>query len=159
MTQAIPLHGQLVAAGKRLPTPFVAKRHAGLFHVESKADARFRNYLLELAPTKAIRAHMLEGLRNGPKGDRGAHARRYFGEDGIAGISAHIDPLTQAIDLLLATRAGLPGFRDWLNISDFGNDYRILKGFIAWADTAKSQELPKTEEPTNADQVGIQDVS
>ena len=136
----------------RIKAPFVARQANGFIGVESHKDAAFRNALLAGAPTEDVRRRLRDALINGPTGDHGKHALTYFGADKIQAIAAHVQPLTDAIDLALATKFRLHGFKDWLNLTDFGNDYRMIKAFIAWADLATKVE---PREPKDAEALGV----
>ena len=140
----IPLVG-IQMEGQKVAAPFVARRGNGVRGVESNADAAFRNALLAFAP-EAPRKHILEALRNGPTGDGGKHAIRYFGADKIQGIAEQVRPLTDAIEIAFATKLGRPGFKQWLNITDFGNDYRMIKGFVAWAELKRTMDAERASQ-------------
>ena len=140
----IPLVG-IQMTGQKVAAPFVARRDKGVLGVESHIDAAFRNALLAFAP-EGPRKHILEALRNGPKGDHGKHAIGYFGRDKIQSIIDQVAPLTDAIEIAFATKLGRPGFKQWLNLTDFGNDYRMIKGFIAWAEMKRSDDAKRAED-------------
>ena len=135
--------------GKPLAAPFVARQNQGVAGVEAHADAAFRNLLLTFAPP-GPRKHFLDGLRNGPQGDHGAHARRYFGEDKIRAISEQTSALVDLVEVAFATRCGRPGFKRWLGITDFGNDYRMIKGFLAWSELKKADDAKRAAEASDA---------
>ena len=132
-------------SGKTLAAPFVARQNQGVAGVEAHADAAFRNLLLTFAPP-GPRKHFLDGLRNGPQGDHGAHARRYFGEDKIQAISEQTSALVDLVEVAFATRCDRPGFKRWLGITDFGNDYRMIKGFLAWSELKKAEDAKHAAE-------------
>ena len=57
---------------------------------------------------------------------------RYFG-DRLQDIADRAKPLVDRLHEYMQTRLGLPGFRDWLIITGYTNEYRMIKVFDAWS--------------------------
>ena len=113
--------------------PYVVHRHPGLVNVEARADRRFRDAILTLAP-EGPRRRFRDAFLNGPKPNGRRHAMEYFGAN-LFNILARTIPLVEQIDILLATR-GADGFNEWLSVTGFGNDYRFIKALDEWAQMA-----------------------
>lgn len=124
-----------------IAAPFIARGHKNLVCVEGNQDRAFRESLLAIAPEPA-RKHFREAFLNGPKGDGGRHATAYFGAEKIAGIQAQIHPVCDEIEEFMARTLRFPGFNQWLTLTGWGDDYRIIKGLIAWAETASGNAPP-----------------
>lgn len=114
------------------PLPFHVKRENGVVFIDSVVDAAFRKALMDGVPP-SLRGKMREALAAMPdKGARG-HSIRYFGDE-LRAINDRIAPLLQELNKMLTETYRLPGIYDWLNETNFGNDYRMIKVFAAWAD-------------------------
>jgi hypothetical protein len=76
---------------------------------------------------------MIEALAATPGKDAEAHSRRYFGEE-LPAIMDEIHPLLFFINKYLSEQLKLPGLYDWLNATNFGNHYAMIKVFKAWSE-------------------------
>lgn len=123
-----------------IAAPNVARGHSNLVMVNGNLDKAFRDTLIAIAPESA-RKHFREAFSGGgmPKGDGGAHARAYFGHDKIAGISALIRPLSEELEEFMTRTLRFAGFNQWLTATGWGDDYRVIKGLMAWAETKKEE--------------------
>ena len=115
------------------PLPFTVIRENGLVHVDAKVDAAFRQALMDGIPVQ-LRGKMREALAATPNKGAMAHSRRYFGDE-LPHIKNRIAPLVIELNRFLSESRGLPGLFDWLDVTNFGNDYRMIKAFAAWAET------------------------
>jgi hypothetical protein len=113
------------------PIPFRVKRENGLVHVDRVIDAAFRQALLDGIPV-SLRPKMREALAVIPDSRSRVHTQRYFGDE-LPEIMERIAPLLLELNKLLSERFNLPGLYDWLDVTGFGNDYRMVKAFDAWA--------------------------
>jgi hypothetical protein len=115
-----------------MPAPFAVVRRDGIVWIDRQADAAFRKALTDGVPT-VLRPKMIEALAATP--DRGAmaHSIRYFGDE-LEQIKQHIAPLLVQLNKYLSEQMRMPGLFDWLDITNFGNDYRMIKVFKAWSE-------------------------
>lgn len=112
--------------------PFRVKRENGIVWVDKAADAAFRKALLDGVPSN-LRAKMQEALAATPDAGAMAHAKRYFGDE-LPAIMEQVFPLMFQLNKYLAEQLKLPGLFDWLNITNYGNDYRMIKVMKAWSE-------------------------
>lgn len=106
--------------------PFVAYQDKGVTWIDAIADQRFRKILLDGVPPQ-LRSKMQEALAATPDPRRDlAHSQRYFGVE-LETISSRIRPLFEAFD------RQFPGFGDWLILTGYTNEYRMVKVFNEWA--------------------------
>jgi hypothetical protein len=120
-----PLHTRF----KDLPDTLAAFSQGGRAHIRKEVDDKFRRGLLEAArhAGATARFHIANALSNGPSPRGAAEAMEYFGAE---------------LDLKLKLTAGvvdglevsLPGFKKWLELTGFGNDKTMIRGFVAWAE-------------------------
>jgi hypothetical protein len=121
--------------------PFRTVRENGMVHVDAAVDAAFRKALLEGIPL-SLRSKMREALAASPGAKANEHSIRYFGgPDKIAEIKNRIAPLLLELNHFLTTARNLPGLFDWLQVTNFGADYRMIKAFLAWAELAETPSL------------------
>lgn len=93
-------------------------------------DERYRRALLEGARSqggKSAAWHIGNALDNGPDRKGAAEAIRYFGND----LETKLAMTAPIIDGLEVT---IPGFKKWLELTGYGNDRRMIQGFVAWAE-------------------------
>jgi hypothetical protein len=117
--------------------PFAVRRENGIVWVETAVDAAFRKALMDGVPP-ALRGKMREALAATPDKGAMAHSIRYFGEE-LENIKARVAPLLVELNRVLASNYRLQGLFDWLDITNFGNDYRMIKVFAAWSDMILSK--------------------
>jgi hypothetical protein len=110
----------------------VIVRQNGVVAIRSDVDAAFRKALLDGVPV-SLRSKMIEALAATPGKDAEAHSRRYFGAE-LKAIMDEVHPLLFFINKFLTEQRQLPGLYDWLNATNFGNDYRMIKVFKAWSE-------------------------
>jgi hypothetical protein len=121
--------------------PFTIVRDKGVVHVDAKVDAAFRKALMDGVPPQ-IRSKMREALAATPGAHAMEHSIRYFGgQAGISDVKNRIALLLVEFNRLLTESFALPGIFDWLEVTGFGNDYRMIKAFLAWAEMAKTPSL------------------
>lgn len=118
------------------PFPFHVRRENGIVFVDSAVDAAFRHALLDGVPVN-LRSKMREALAAIPDKGAMAHSIRYFGDE-LEEIKARIAPLMMELNRMLSESFNLPGLFDWLDITNFGNDYRMIKVFKAWSEMVVS---------------------
>ena len=117
-----------------MTAPFAVKRANGLVFVERAKDEAFRKALMDGIPP-VLRGKMREALAAIPDKGSMAHAVRYFGgPEKIADIKNQIAPMIVELDKFLKNSRNLPGLFDWLDVTGLGNDYRMIKVFIAWSE-------------------------
>lgn len=116
-----------------MTAPFATRHNGdGIVWVERAKDEAFRKALLDGVPP-VLRGKMIEALAATPDAGSAAHSRRYFGSE-LAAITARTDPLLFQLNRYLTERLKLPGLYDWLNVTGYGNDYRMIKVFKAWSE-------------------------
>lgn len=114
---------------KNLPEAMAAFSQNGRTHIRKEIDEKFRRGLMEAARHGGSRArfYIRNALSNGPSAGGIAESVEYFGD---------------ALDLNLKITAGvvdglevsLNGFKKWLEITGFGNDKTMIRGFVVWAE-------------------------
>lgn len=109
----------------------------GMVLIDAASEEYFRRMLKEGGPTQAIRAKFAAAL-NGrfPHADARQFSERHFGADNLQRIALHCDPLIRALDAWYE-RHGHRGLTEWLNATGWGNDYKLIAAFEAWADNVK----------------------
>lgn len=120
--------------------PFATHHQAGITWVDRGADEAFREALMIGVPP-ALRGKMKEALAATPDAGARAHSIRYFGAE-FETVRNDAATLAMLLSRTLANTHNLPGFLDWLDVTNYGNDYRMIKVFKAWAETKKSEPLP-----------------
>lgn len=116
--------------------PFSIRRENGIVWVDSSADLAFREALLAGVPIN-LRSKMVEALSATPDRGARAHSARYFGDE-LESIANQTAPLLFQLNKYLTEQLRLPGLFDWLNATNFGNDYRMIKVFKAWSEMTLS---------------------
>jgi hypothetical protein len=129
-----PLHTRF----KDIPETLAAFSQSGRTHIRKEIDEKFRRGLMEAARHGGSRArfHIRNALSNGPSPGGVAESVAYFGAE---------------LDLKLKLTAGivdglevsLNGFKKWLEITGFGNDKTMIRGFVAWAEYVDG--MPKVD--------------
>ena len=114
-----------------MTAPFRLVREGNLVHIDRKADDAFRRALMDGVPV-SLRPKMREALAAIPDGGSHAHSVRYFG-DRLQDIADRAKPLVDRLHEYMESRLGMPGFRDWLIITGYTNEYRMIKVFDAWS--------------------------
>lgn len=118
-------------------SPFLIIRRDGMVHIERGADEVFRRALMAGVPP-SVRPKMREALAAIPDKGSMAHSVRYFGgPEKIAELKNKIAPLMIELNQFLVSQ-NIHGLYDWLDITGFGSEYRMIKAFDAWADLAKT---------------------
>ena len=119
------------------PVPFAIKRENGIVWIDAAVDAAFRQALMDGVPVN-LRAKMREALAATPDKGAMAHSVRYFGDE-LQEIKAQIAPLMMELNRMLSESFNLPGLYDWLDATNYGNDYRMIKVFKAWSEMVLSK--------------------
>lgn len=112
--------------------PFAVRHGDGITWVERAKDEAFRKALLDGVPV-SVRPKMREALNALPDNGARAHSMRYFGAD-LDEIKGQIAPLLIELNKFLTEQRRLPGLFDWLDVTNYGNDYRMIKAFKAWSE-------------------------
>lgn len=107
--------------------------------IDSVIDAAFRKALLDGVPA-SLRPKMKEALSGIVHADAMAHSVRYFGDE-LPHIKNHIAPLVEQLNRTLSESFNLPGLYDWLNATNFGNSYKMIKVFAAWAEMKNTPSI------------------
>lgn len=117
------------------PFAFIYDRSTGRRQIPLAIDRKYRSALLEAA-AKAPRAlfHFRIALDAGPDREGAQGAIRYFGND----LDLKLKLTAQMVDNL---EVAMPGFKRWLEVTGFGNDKRMILGFVAWAEYVNSQQV------------------
>lgn len=123
------------------PVPFSVVRKNGIVWVDSAVDAAFRQALMDGVPIN-LRAKMHEALAATP--DKGAmrHSIRYFGDE-LEDIKRQTAPLLIQLNKTLSESFNLPGLFDWLDATNFANDYRMIKVMKEWSEMVMSTRRDK----------------
>jgi hypothetical protein len=134
--------------------PFTIVRKDGMVHVDAKVDAAFRKALMAGVPPQ-IRSKMREALTATPGANAMKHSVKYFGgPQRIAEVKNRIAPLLVQFNEMLTESFALPGIFDWLEVTGFGNDYRMIKAFLAWAEMANLPSLSQVSPPPRSNTYG-----
>ena len=116
--------------------PFTIRRENGVVFIDSAVDAAFRKALMDGVPPN-LRSKMREALAATSDSGAMAHSIRYFGAE-LPEIKNQVAPLLIELNRVLSERFGLQGLFDWLDATNFGNDYRMIKVFHAWSEMVKT---------------------
>ncbi len=100
--------------------------HGRLRYIDAESDARFRKVLLDGVPP-SLRLKMWEALSETPNDGDFSRSQRYFGDE-LMTIGRRIRPLSEALDRTF------PGFNEWLFVTGYTNNYKMIKVFNAWAE-------------------------
>jgi hypothetical protein len=110
--------------------------------IPADIDRRYRAALLEGSKAGGHRAHwhISNALQNGPSRGGLAETLAYFKEHDASFLAC----TAELVDGLEIT---VPGFKRWLEATGFGNDVRMVRGFLAWAEhvDGKGAILPNAE--------------
>lgn len=115
----------------------ILDRQSNTVRIPADVDRRFRNGLLKAARQKGGQNalwNIRTALEHGPSRGGLAEAMRHFGWTDTNHPSLVLT--AQIVDGIEIT---LPGFKRWLELSGFGNDRRMIQGFIAWAEYRNGQ--------------------
>jgi hypothetical protein len=99
-------------------------------YVQRDIDARYRKTLLAAVTAdggRKARWHVNAALENGPSSEGAAETIRFFGDE----LSEKLQLTAQIVDGL---EIAAPGLKKWLEMTGFGNDCRMVRGFVAWAE-------------------------
>lgn len=113
-------------------TAFVRERRV---HIRADIDRKFRKALREAVAQDGntiARFHIGNALANGPSRGGFAEAKAFFGtafEPKLALTAMIVDGLEITV----------PGFKKWLELTGFGNDKTMIRGFVAWAEYRAGQ--------------------
>lgn len=126
------------------PGQFAVVQKDGMTLIERDHDTAFRRALMDGCPPQ-IRSKMHEALAVLPLPGAAAHSKRYFGAE-LDSILKRTAPLIDELDVHLLTRCHLTGFKNWLQLTGFANDYRMIKAIAAWADMVYAREAAEVAE-------------
>lgn len=113
----------------------------GVNWVEASADAAFRKALMDGCPVP-VRPNMQEALAATPPKNARGHSFRYFGDE-LPSILERVSPLIDELHWFLHHDRNLPNFKQWLQVTGYGDDYRMIKAMAAWAEHMKT--VPDSE--------------
>lgn len=102
----------------------------GVVNIRSDVDARFREALSLAAvndANKTARFYIQRALSNGPMRHGVRLTMAHFGDK----LQVKLALTAQIVDGL---EISVPGFKKWLELTGFGNDLNMIKGFVAWAE-------------------------
>lgn len=101
-------------------------------HIRADVDQKYRRALLEAARQRGGKTalwHIRNSLDAGPSRGGLQEMLRYFGWADLNHPSLVLT--AQVVDGIEIT---FPGFKKWLELTGFGNDKTMVKGFVAWAE-------------------------
>jgi hypothetical protein len=113
-----------------IPANVSAFTSAGKRHIRAEVDVKFRKALREAVKTDGGATavfHICNALANGPSRGGATEAMKYFGSE----LDLKLALTAEIVDAL---EISVPGFKKWLNLTGFGNDKTMIKGFVAWAE-------------------------
>lgn len=101
----------------------------GTRHIPTSVDRRYRQGLWAAAAKAGpkVRWHIHHALRDGPSYRGAAETMEYFGAR-MQEVMVLTAPIVDTLEV------AMPGFKAWLEISGFGNDKTMFKGFVKWAE-------------------------
>lgn len=98
----------------RVPVAVDRRYRQGLWAAASKAGPRVAWYIHR-------------SLRDGPSRQGAAETMAYFGER-MKEVMVLTAPIVDTLEV------AMPGFKRWLEVTGFGNDKTMFKGFVKWAE-------------------------
>lgn len=104
--------------------------HDRQVHIRQDVDQRFRRMLTEAVASRGgnrARRLIARALQDNPSRGGVAESVRFFGD----GLQEKLAVTAQIVDGLEITT---PGFKRWLELTGFGNDVTMIRGFVAWAE-------------------------
>lgn len=119
----------LNAKFKDAPEALAAFSGGGRAHIRKDIDEKFRRGLMEAARHGGSKArfYIRNALSNGPSPRGAAEAIGYFGAE----LDLKLKLTAYVVDGL---EVSLNGFKKWLELTGFGNDKTMIRGFVAWAE-------------------------
>lgn len=102
----------------------------GKSHIRKDVDDKFRRMLTEAAARQAnaaARFHIRNALTNGPSRGGAAEAMQFFGTE----LDLKLALTAEIVDAL---EISAPGFKKWLQLTGFGNEKTMIRGFVEWAE-------------------------
>lgn len=99
-------------------------------HIRFEVDQRYRRGLREGAASEAgpkAKRLIVQSLQNGPSRGGIVETQKFFGKD----LMVKLRMTAQIVDAL---EISMPGFKKWLELTGFGNDKTMIRGFVAWAE-------------------------
>jgi len=102
----------------------------GKSHIRKDVDDKFRRMLTEAAARQAnfaARFHISNALHNGPSRGGAAESIKFFGSE--LDVKLHL-----TAEIVDALEVSAPGFKKWMELTGFGNDKTMIRGFVEWAE-------------------------
>src|ERR1700676_1747800 len=102
----------------------------GQSHIRKDVDEKFRKVLTEAAARQAnfaARFHISNALHNGPSRGGAAESIKFFGAE----LDVKLHLTAEIVDPL---ESSAPGFKKGLQLTGFGNDKTMIRGFVEWAE-------------------------
>jgi hypothetical protein len=118
----------------------------GTSRIPIEADRRYRQGLWRASATNIKAAWFIHrALRNGPSSRGAAETMAYYGKE-MQTVMNLTAPLVDTLEV------AMPGFKQWLCATGFGNDLTMFKGFVRWAEArpmfaAAGDILPASKVP------------
>jgi hypothetical protein len=115
-----------------MTSPFRVIQGEGVTWVSTDSDRRFRRALMDGVPVP-LRAKMKRALAAipDPKVDL-TFSQGYFG-DRLQDIADRSKPLVDELDRYMAANRNLPGFRQWMILTGYTNQYLMIEVFDEWS--------------------------
>lgn len=113
-----------------LPHDLTSFAREGKRFIRQDVDARFRRALIEAVAQDGGpkgRRYIAQALEKGPSRGGKAETELYFGGE----LPIRLAITAQIVD---GIEISVPGFKKWLELTGFGNDKTMIKGFVAWAE-------------------------
>ena len=113
-----------------LPHDLTSFARDGKRFIRQDVDSKFRRALSEAVAQdggRSARFHIRNALENGPSRGGANEALRYFGKE----LWIKLALTAQIVD---GIEISVPGFKKWLQLTGFGNDKTMIRGFVAWAE-------------------------
>lgn len=118
--------------------PFPVLFQDGMTRIPRPVDDAFRHALTHGCPDQ-VRPKIKEALAAIPGTGAAARSRRYFGPE-LPALLKRVAPLIDELEVFLDTSKNMPGFKRWLELTGFANDYRMIKAMVYWADHVYDRE-------------------
>ncbi len=106
------------------------KREGMIAWVDRESDERFRKLLIHGAPAPVARKIYL-ALCETPQANAREEAEKHFGAE-LAELVKTLTPLMDWLENYFDS-IGAEGFVQWLNVTGYGNDVRMISAMAEWA--------------------------
>lgn len=113
-----------------LPRDLTSFAREGKRFIRADVDLKFRRALMEAVAQdggQKARRYIRQALENGPSRGGVNETLQYFGAE----LWTKLTLTAQIVD---GIEISVSGFKKWLQLTGFGNDKTMVKGFVAWAE-------------------------